>query len=63
MDWVKECNTEEEFAKEINLFLKIKNENGYYPEVRKRFLEKYENENVCRAFEDFIKLICSKESK
>lgn len=55
LQYVKECNTDKEFIKEINLFFKIKNDNGFYPEVRECFLDKYENENVYKAFRDFMK--------
>lgn len=60
---VKECNTDKEFIKEINLFFKIKNDNGFYPEVRECFLDKYENENVYKAFSDFIKAASFKKSE
>lgn len=47
--------TENEFIKEISYFLKIKNENGYYPEVRNRFLDRNEHEHAYKEFENFIK--------
>lgn len=55
LQYVKECNTENEFIKEISYFLKIKNENGYYPEVRNRFLDRNEHEHAYKEFENFIK--------
>ncbi len=55
LQYMKECTTETEFIKEINHFLKVKNENGFYPEVRERFLKNYENENARKAFEVFLK--------
>lgn len=55
IEYIKECNTDIEFIREIEYFLGIRNENGYYTEVRKRFLDNYENENAYKAFEYYLK--------
>lgn len=53
---IKVCKTDREFIQEINLFLSDKNRKKYYPEVRKRFLDKYESRKVRNAFEKFLKV-------
>ncbi len=63
LDAVKVCKTDQEFIKEINLFLQDKSRKKYIAEVRQRFLEQYESGQVKKDFETFLKMKLKKRER
>lgn len=51
---ITRCNEADEFAEAINLYFDKEETKPYEPEVRRRFMEKYETNCLMERFKDFL---------